>query len=74
MEFKVGDKIYKIKSGVVDKSNVYEIENIKIENDGNWHDGYVTNWIASFIGEKELFIIMFKCWGEKTEIYAEKVE
>ena len=59
---------------IVDKSKVYEIENIKIENGGNWHDGYFSNWTASLIGETELFIIVFTVWGEKTETYAEKIQ
>jgi hypothetical protein len=74
MDFKAGDKIYKIKNGILDKSKVYEIENIKIEKGGNWHDGYFTNWIASLMGERELFIIVFIVWGEKTEIYAARAE
>ena len=72
MEFKTGDKIYKRKNGIVDKSKVYEIESITEENEGNWHDGYNTIWIASLVGENELFIIKFSIWGEITEIYAEK--
>jgi len=72
MDFKVGDKIYKRKNGFVDKSKVYEIENITEESEGNWHDGYNTIWVASLVGENELFIIKFAIWGEVTEIYAEK--
>jgi hypothetical protein len=74
MDFKIGDKIYKRKNGILDKSKVYEIENIKIENGGNWHDGYFSNWTASLIGETELFIIVFTVWGEKSETYAEKIQ
>lgn len=72
MDLKAGDKIYKRKNGVADKSKVYEIESITEENEGNWHDGYNTIWIASLVGENELFIIKFAIWGEITEIYAEK--
>jgi len=74
MDFNPGDKIYKRKNGVADKSKVYEIESIKEENEGNWHDGYNTIWVASLVGEDELFIIKFAIWGEITEIYAEKFE
>lgn len=72
MEFKPGDKIYKRKNGFADKSKIYEIESITEENEGNWHDSYNTIWIASLVGENELFIIKFAIWGEITEIYAEK--
>ena len=72
MEFNPGDKIYKRKNGVADKSKVYEIESITEENEGNWHDGYNTIWVASLVGETELFIIKFAIWGEITEFYAEK--
>lgn len=46
MDFSKGDKIYKIINGIVDKSKIYEIESVKEENDGNWHDGYITTWIV----------------------------
>jgi len=72
MDLNPGDKIYKRKNGIADKSKVYEIESITEENEGNWHDGYNTIWIASLVGENELFIIKFAIWGEITEIYAEK--
>jgi len=72
MDLNPGDKIYKRKNGIVDKSKVYEIENITEESEGNWHDGYNTIWVASLVGENELFIIKFAIWGEITEIYAEK--
>jgi hypothetical protein len=74
MDLKAGDKIYKLKNGIADKSKVYEIDTIKIENEGNWHDGYNTIWVASLVGEDELFIIKFSVWGEITETYAEKFE
>jgi hypothetical protein len=72
MDLKAGDKIYKRKNGIADKSKVYEIESITEENQRNWHDGYNTIWIASLVGETELFIVKFAIWGEITEIYAEK--
>lgn len=72
MDLKAGDKIYKRKNGIADKSKVYEIESITEESQGNWHDGYNTIWIASLVGETELFIVKFAIWGEITEIYAEK--
>jgi hypothetical protein len=74
MDFNPGDKIYKIKNGIVDKSKVYEIESIKIKNAGSWTYGYFTNWVASLVGEDEPLIIRFTIWGEKSEIYAEKIE
>jgi len=72
MDLKAGDKIYKRKNGIADKSKVYEIERITEESQGNWHDGYNSIWIASLVGETELFIVKFTIWGEITEIYAEK--
>jgi len=72
MDLKAGDKIYKRKNGIADKSKVYEIESITEESQGNWHDGYNSIWIASLVGETELFIVKFAIWGEITEIYAEK--
>jgi hypothetical protein len=72
MDLKAGDKIYKLKNGIADKSKVYEINTIKIENGGSWSHGYFTKWVASLVGEKELFIVKFAIWGEITEIYAEK--
>lgn len=72
MDLKAGDKIYKRKNGVADKSKVYEIESITEESQGNWHDGYNSIWIASLVGETELFIVKFTIWGEITEIYADK--
>jgi hypothetical protein len=72
MDLKAGDKIYKRKNGIADKSKVYEIESIREESQGNWHDGYNSIWIASLVGETELFIVKFAIWGEITEIYAEK--
>jgi hypothetical protein len=72
MDLKAGDKIYKRKNGIADKSTVYEIESITEESQGNWHGGYNTIWIASLVGETELFIVKFAIWGEITEIYAEK--
>jgi hypothetical protein len=72
MEFNPGDKIYKRKNGGADKSKIYEIDTIKIENGGSWSHGYFTKWVASLVGENELFIVKFVIWGEKTEIYAEK--
>ena len=72
MDLKAGDKIYKRKNGIADKSKVYEIESITEESQGNWHNGYNSIWIASLVGETELFIVKFAIWGEITEIYAEK--
>ena len=72
MDLKAGDKIYKRKNGIADKSKVYEIESIREESQRNRHDGYNTIWIASLVGETELFIVKFAIWGEITEIYAEK--
>jgi hypothetical protein len=70
-----GDKIYKIFKGVVDKSKVFEIESITQENYGNWHDGYITSWTASLVGEERLYMTEFRVWGTSySEIYAEKVE
>lgn len=74
MDLKPGDKIYKIFKGITDKSKVFEIESISEEQEGDWHDGYVTSWIASLVGEEMLYIIAFKSWGSCAEIYAEKVE
>jgi hypothetical protein len=75
MDLKPGDKIYKIFKGVVDKSKVFEIESTTQENDGNWHDGYITSWTASLVGEERLYMTAFKMWGTSySEIYAEKVE
>jgi hypothetical protein len=72
MDLKTGDKIYKRKNGIADKSKVYEIESITEESQRICHDGYNTIWIASLVGETELFIVKFAIWGEITEIYAEK--
>jgi hypothetical protein len=74
MDFSRGDKIYKIINGDVDKSKIYEIDTIKIENGGSWSDGYFTNWVAFLVGEDEPLVIRFTVWGEKSEIYAEKAE
>jgi hypothetical protein len=63
MDFNPGDKIFKRKNCIIDKSKVYEIESITEENEGNWHDGYNTIWVASLVGETELFIIKFAIWG-----------
>jgi len=70
MDFEVGDKIFKISKGVIDKTKTFEIESISEQHDGNWHDGYVTSWIASLVGEDKLFMIAFKVWGSPIEIYA----
>jgi hypothetical protein len=72
MDFVAGDKIYKIVKGVVDKSKVFEIDHVTEQHDGNWHDGYITTWIASLVGEEKLFMTAFKAWGSAPEIYAEK--
>jgi hypothetical protein len=72
MDLKPGDKIYKITNGAVDKSTVFEIENVTEQHDGNWHDGYITSWVASLVGEEKLFMTAFKAWGSVPEIYAEK--
>lgn len=73
MDFSRGDKIYKIINGIVDKSKIYEIESVKEENDGNWHDGYITTWIVTLFGEKQKFLLGLKIWGSVPEFYAEKV-
>jgi len=75
MDLKPGDKIYKIFKGITDKSKAFEIEFITQEQDGNWHDGYITSWTASLVGEERLYMTAFKMWGTScVEIYAEKVE
>jgi|UniRef100_A0A6C0HQC6 hypothetical protein len=74
MDFLRGDKIHKIINGNVDKSIIYEIESVREENDGNWHDGYITTWTASLLGEKQKFLLGLKIWGSMPEFYAEKVE
>ena len=75
MDFKVGDKIYKLlNKGEPDKTQIFEIESITREDDGNWHDGYSTNWIVSLVGEDKLFIITYKAWGSHMANYAVKVE
>jgi len=38
--FKKDDLVYLIKDNIIDKSISYIIQDIEIENGGNWHDGY----------------------------------
>ena len=53
MDFKVGDKVYKLKYDVKestpDKSILYKIKEISVEEGGNWHDGFSTTWYAVLI-------------------------
>jgi|LauGreDrversion2_2_1035103.scaffolds.fasta_scaffold18765_1 hypothetical protein len=75
MDFKVGDKIYKLlNNGELDKTKIFEIKSITQNEDGNWHDGYSTFWVATLVGEDKLFIITYKSWGSNTSNYAVKVE
>ena len=75
MDFKVGDKIYKLlNNGEIYKTKIFEIENITQEEDGNWRDGFSTCWVATLVGEDKLLIITHKSCGSNTSNYAVKVE
>ena len=65
MDFKVGDKIYKLKNGEPDKTIIYEIKQILEEQYGNWHDGFYTTWSAIIISNEieEKIIIKHNQWG-----------
>jgi hypothetical protein len=66
MDFKIRDKVYKIINNQIDKNTIYEIKEIIEENEGNWHDGYSTTWIAILNnenGEEERHVIKHNVWG-----------
>jgi len=72
--FEVGDIIKKI----VDKdpSNTYLITSIKIEQSGNWHDGYYEYMVANIVQQKyyimptEEFVLMYHNYGSEPFYHA----
>ena len=76
MDFKKGDKIYKLKNGEPDKTVIYEIKEIIDEDCGNWYDGFYTIWFAVIIsnGTEERIIIKHNQWGSYDKQYIVKIE
>ena len=76
MDFKIGDKIYKLKNGEPDKTIVYEIKEILKEQGGNWHDGYDTTWSAMIESNQiqEKIVIKYIQCGSYTREFIVKIE
>ena len=76
MDFKPGDKIYKLINGQPDKTVIYEIKEIIEEDGGNWHDGFSTTWSAIIRSNEteEKIVIKHNQWGSYQKQYIIKVE
>ena len=78
MDFKVGDKIYKIINGNVDDTTMYQIIEISEREEGNYHDGFYTIYIAFILPiesddssqKMEQYIIKRNQWGSYKRDYA----
>lgn len=56
IDIKEQDFIYLIKQGVVQKDKKYKVHRLEVQEDGNWHDGYIFSHFA-YVEEVESQLI-----------------